>query len=52
MVLKSFNAQDCLINLLKKWRRSVDERGQVGTLLAALLKALDCIDHELLMAKF
>ena len=41
-----------MIALLKKWRRSVDEGGQVGSLLSELSKAFDCIDHELLIAKF
>ena len=41
-----------MIAQLKKWQRSVDEGGQVGTLLPELSKAFDCIDHELLIAKF
>ena len=41
-----------MIAPLKKWLRSVDEGGQVGTLLPELSKAFVCIDHELLIAKF
>ena len=49
---KGFNAQHCLITLIEKWRRSVDGGGQEGALLIDLSKAFDCIDHELLIAKF
>ena len=48
---KSFNAEHCLITMIKKWRRSVDGGGQAGALLTDLSKSFDCIDHELLIAK-
>ena len=48
---KGFNAQHCLITMIEKWQRSVDEGGQAGALLTDLFKAFDCIDHELLIAK-
>ena len=43
-----FNAQHYLITNIEKWWRSVDGEGQAGALLAALSKAFDCIDHQLL----
>ena len=48
---KGFNAQDCLITMIEKWRSSVDGSGQAGALLTDLSKTFDCIDHELLIAK-
>ena len=41
----------CLITMIKKWLRSIDESGHAGTLLTDLSKAFDYIDHELLIAK-
>ena len=47
-----FNAQSCLITMMKKWPRSVERGGQAVPLLTDLSKAFDFIDHELLIAKF
>ena len=41
----------CLITMIKKWLRSIDESDHAGTLLTDLSKAFDYIDHELLIAK-
>ena len=48
---KGFNAQQCFITMIEKWRSSVDGGGQAGALLTDLSKAFDCMDHELLIAK-
>ena len=45
------NAQHCLISLIEKWKKSVDSGGTIGALLTDLLKAFDCLLHELLIAK-
>ena len=37
--------------MIEKWQRSVDGRCQAGAILTNILKAFDCIDHELLIAK-
>ena len=48
---KDFNAQHFLINLLEKWRQSLDQGHVFGALLTDLSKAFDCLSHELLVAK-
>ena len=48
---KGHNTQQCLLKMLGKWKRSVDEGKVFGALLTDLSKAFDCLDHELLMAK-
>ena len=47
---KGFSAQHCLIAMIEKWRQSLDSGGQAAAVLTDLLKAFDCIDHELLIA--
>ena len=37
--------------MLEKWERSADNSKMFGALLTDLLKAFDCLDHELLIAK-
>ena len=44
---KGYNAQHCLITLIEKWKKSVDN----GALMTDLSKAFDCLSHELLIAK-
>ena len=46
-----YNAQHCLITLIEKWKKSVDNGGAFGTLLTDLSKAFGCLPHELLIAK-
>ena len=48
---KGYNTQQCLLKMLEKWKRSVDEGKVFGALLTDLSKAFDCLDHELLIAK-
>ena len=48
---KGYNAQHCLINLIEKWKLSVDNGGAFGALFTDLSKAFDCLSHELLIAK-
>ena len=45
---KGYSTQHCLLNLLEKWKNSVDKGKVFGALLTDLSKAFDCLDHELL----
>ena len=48
---KGFSTQQCLLAMLEKWKRSIDNGKSFGALLTDLSKACDCLDHELLIAK-
>ena len=48
---KGVRIQKCLLAMLEKWKRSVDNSKMFGTLLTDLSKAFNCLDHELLIAK-
>ena len=48
---KGFSTQQCLLAMLEKWKRSVDNSKMFGILLTDLSKDFDCLDHELLIAK-
>ena len=48
---KGFSTQHCLLAMLEKWKRSIDNSKMFGALLTDLSKAFDCLDHELLIAK-
>ena len=48
---KGYSTQQCLLALLEKWKRAVDSGQMFGALLTDLSKAIDCLDHEILIAK-
>ena len=48
---KGYNTQHCLIIMLEKWRKALDNHHVAGALLTDLSKAFDCLNHELLIAK-
>ena len=48
---KGYSTQHCLLNLLEKWKNSVDKGKVFGALLTDLSKAFDCLNHELFTAK-
>ena len=48
---KGYSTQHCLLNLLEKWKNSVDKGKSFGALLTNLSKAFDYLDHELLTSK-
>ena len=48
---KGYIAQHCLITLIEKWKKSLDNGGSFGALMTNLSKAFDCLSHELLIAE-
>ena len=48
---KGYITQHCLLNLLEKWKNSVDKGKSLGALLTDLSKAFDCLHHKLLNEK-
>ena len=48
---RGYNTQHCLISLIEKWMKSVDNGGAFGAILTDLSKAFDCLPLELLIAK-
>ena len=46
-----FSTRQCLLTMLEKWKRSVDNSKMFGALLTDLSKAFDCLDHKLLISK-
>ena len=48
---KGNSTQQCLILMLEKWKKALDNHNVAGALLTDLSKAFDCLNHELLIAK-
>ena len=48
---KSYNTQHVLIKMREEWMENLDKNIFVGVVLTDLLKAFDCIPHDLLIAK-
>ena len=48
---KEFSSQQCLIVLVKKWKKIRDNRGSFAAILTDLSKAFDCLLHNLVIAK-
>ena len=48
---KGYSTQHCPLNLLEKWRTSVDKGISFEALLTDLSKGFDCFNHDLLTAK-
>ena len=48
---RGYNSQHCLMTLIEKWKKSVDNGGAFGALFTDLSKAFNCLSHELLIAK-
>ena len=46
-----YSAQYCMILLLEKWRKSIDNSGCAGPLRTGMSKAFDSFSHGLLIAK-
>ena len=48
---KGYSTQHCLIVMIERWRKALDNSKLAGALLTDLSKAFDCLNHELLIAK-
>ena len=48
---KGYSCQYSLLNMLRKWEKSLSNSDIVGAVLMDLSKAFDCLPHDLLIAK-
>ena len=48
---KGYNTQYCLTVTIEQWKKAVDKHNIAGGLLTDLSKAVDCLNHALLIAK-
>ena len=51
MDIEKGTIRDTQYVLLEKWKQSLDNHGYAGAVIMDLSKALDTINHELLIAK-
>ena len=48
---KKYNTQHVLLSMIEGWRHCLDNSGAIVVVVMDLLKAYDCIPHDLLIAK-
>ena len=48
---QGISAQDCLLAMIEKWKKSVDKGKTFGAFLTDLSKAFDCLPHYLIITK-
>ena len=46
---KGYNTQYALTSMIEKWKKHLDNNGVAGALLMDLSKAIDTLNHELLI---
>ena len=49
---KVLNPQSCLVAMIEKFKKSLDQGVEYAELLMDLPKAFDCLPHNLIIAKF
>ena len=48
---KGYNDQHCLLAMIEKWKKAVNNGSVFGAFLTDLSKAFDCLPHDLMIAK-
>ena len=48
---KGHSTEQCLNVMIESWKRALDQNKYVGAVLTDLSNAIDCLNHELLLAK-
>ena len=48
---KDFNPQSCLVAMIEKFKKSLDQGGEYAALLTDPSKGFDCLPHNLIIAK-
>ena len=48
---KGYSTQYCLVVMLERFKKALDNKNKFGALLTDLSKAFDCLNHDLLIAK-
>ena len=48
---KGHSTVQCLVVMLEAWEKALDDKEYAGKILTDLSKALDCLNHDLLLAK-
>ena len=48
---KGYSTQYCLVVMLERFKKALDNKNKFGALLTDLSKAFDCLNHDLLVAK-
>ena len=48
---KNHSTQHCLVNILEKWKNTLDKSGFVCAIFMDLSKVFDTMNHDLLIAK-
>ena len=49
---KGFSAQHCLLLMIGKWKKAVDNNKVFGAILTDLSKAFDCVCHDLKLQNY
>ena len=48
---KGYSTQYCLVVMLERFKKALDNKNKFGALVTDLSKAFDCLNHDLLVAK-